>query len=124
MSHYMKVSYSITNVSQKLWCTKIEREKNCVNVCRPLQEFTQFLNPFQLTSPWIIITTLILSTNHCISDSFQSDQILEQSCLLQWPIGQDLPAIEGHGGLRPGKCQTYQEFKGFKELFRCKGKST
>ena len=62
-----------------------------------------------------------LSTNHCISDSFQSIQILKQRALLQWSIGQDLPAIEGHGGLRPRKCQIYQEFEDVKEWSRCKG---
>jgi len=44
--------------------------------------------------------------------------------LQQWPIGQDLPAIEGHGGLRPGKCQIYKKFQDIKEFSRCKGEFT
>ena len=35
-------------------------------------------------------------------NSFLS-QIFRQR-LLEWPVGQDPPAIEGHGGLEPGNC--------------------
>jgi len=69
-------------------------------------------------------TTQICSKNPYISDNFQSVQILQQKGLQQWPIGQDLPAIEGHGGLRPGKCQIYKEFEDVKEFSRCKGEFT
>ena len=35
--------------------------------------------------------------------NFQSFADISAELLHKWSVGQDLPAIEGHGGLRPGK---------------------
>ena len=102
-------------MSLRNWCTKIEKRKELCESLPAIAKIHTVSQPISFNKTFDHHHHSDLSTNHCISDSFQSIQILRQRALLQWSIGQDLPAIEGHGGLRPGKCQIYQEFENVKE---------
>jgi len=73
-----------------------------MKICRPLQiPLKSLLNISDITNQ------VRFDQNFIISDSFHSKEKLVQTLfqiMQQRSIGQDLPAIEGHGGLRPGKC--------------------
>ena len=73
-----------------------------VKICRPLQNSQKSLLNISETT-----NQVRFDQNFIISDSFHSIEKPVQTLfqiMQQRSIGQDLPAIEGHGGLRPGKC--------------------
>jgi len=111
-------------MSPRNCCTKIERERGLCESLPAIARIHTVSQPISVNITFDQLHHSNLFHKPLYFRQFPISSDIAAKEMQQWPIGQDLPAIEGHGGLGPGKCQIYKEFEDVKEFSICKGKFT